>query len=133
MPDGQKRLGVAEMGKAMYGDVQKCPVRDVLDRLSGKWALLILLELQQEPLRFNALTRLVPDISKRMLTQCLRDLERDGLISRTVFPTKPPSVQYALSELGHSLLEPMGGLIAWAGANHAAIKAHRVAYDANDA
>ncbi|WP_241767825.1 winged helix-turn-helix transcriptional regulator, partial [Tanticharoenia sakaeratensis] len=67
-----------------------CPVRDVLDRIGDKWSTLILMALADGPQRFSAVRRAVPDISKQMLTQTFRDLERDGLITRTVFPTKPP-------------------------------------------
>lgn len=106
-----------------------CPIRDVLDRVGQKWTLLILITLDAGPHRFSALQRAVGDISKRMLTQSLRDLERDGLISRTVFPTKPPSVEYALTDLGRSSLSPIATLGAWASDNHNAIRAARKAYD----
>lgn len=112
------------------GDYANCPIRDVLDRVGQKWVLLILIALEPEPKRFSALQREVGDISKRMLTQSLRDLERDGLISRTVFPTKPPSVEYALTPLGRSSLEPIATLRDWASDNHPAIRAAREAYDA---
>jgi len=82
------------------------------------------------PHRFSALHRAVPDISKRMLTQTLRDLERDGLIGRTVFPTKPPSVEYALTPLGATILEPLHVLVEWADHSHAAIREARSAFDA---
>lgn len=114
-------------------DAGRCPVRDVLDRLGDKWTTLILLELAESPKRFAALNRGVPDISKRMLTQTLRILERDGLVDRTVFPTKPPSVEYRLTETGASLLTPLGGLLAWAEAKHDRIRAARAAYDSTEA
>lgn len=120
-------------GLAEGTDMSLCPVRSVLDQISGKWTLLILLELSLAPLRFNAFTRRIPDISKRMLTQNLRGLERDGLINRTVFPTKPPSVEYALTSLGRSFLEPVKGMIEWADQNHEEIKERRDAYDIADA
>ena len=82
-----------------------CPVRDVLDQLGDKWSTLLVITLADGPRRFSALRRAVPDISQRMLTQTLRDLERDGLITQ-VYPTKPPSVDYRLSALGRLLLEP---------------------------
>ena len=91
-----------------------CPVRDVLDRIGDKWSILMIMTLATRPRRFSELHRAVRDISKRMLTQTLRDLERDGLITRHVFPTKPPSVEYRLSPLGQSLLDPMASLIDWA-------------------
>ncbi|MCB1331678.1 MAG: helix-turn-helix transcriptional regulator, partial [Maritimibacter sp.] len=76
-------------------DLANCPVRRILDHVAAKWTVLVLLELDAGPRRFNALARALPDISKRMLTQSLRDLQRDGLIARAVFDTKPPSVEYA--------------------------------------
>ena len=106
-----------------------CPVRDVLDRVGQKWTLLLLIALTAGPLRFSALQRQVGDISKRMLTQSLRQLERDGLISREVFPTKPPSVEYALTELGQSALGPIAVLTDWADRNHGRIRAARTAFD----
>jgi DNA-binding HxlR family transcriptional regulator len=78
----------------------QCPVRDVLDRIGDKWSTLILVTLANGPHRFSAVQHAIPDISKRMLTQTFRDLERDGLIARTVFPTRPPSVEYRLTPLG---------------------------------
>lgn len=91
-----------------------CPVRSILDHIAAKWTTLILLELRAGPQRFNALGRAVPDISKRMLTQSLRDLERDGLVRREVFDTKPPSVSYALTDLGQSFMAPLDHLVGWA-------------------
>lgn len=108
---------------------EACPVRGVLDRIGDKWSVLIVLTLAAAPHRFGALRRAVPDISQRMLTQTLRDLERDGLISRTVHPTKPPSVEYALTPLGESLLVPLLGLVRWADAHHAEILAARARTD----
>ncbi|APZ54657.1 winged helix-turn-helix transcriptional regulator [Salipiger abyssi] len=107
-----------------------CPIRDVLDRVGQKWTLLILIALTPGPRRFSALQRQVGDISKRMLTQSLRQLERDGLISRQVYPTKPPSVEYALTELGQSALDPIAVLTDWADRNHDRIRAARTAFDA---
>lgn len=107
-----------------------CPVRDVLDRIGDKWSVLMLLTLANGPLRFGALRRAVPDISQRMLTQTLRDLQRDGLIDRTVHPTVPPSVEYALTPLGRSLLVPLSGLVGWADECHAEIREARARFDA---
>jgi DNA-binding HxlR family transcriptional regulator len=84
-------------------DGSLCPVRDVLDRVGDKWTMLVLIAMAGHSLRFSKLHRAVPDISKRMLTQTLRDLERDGLVLRRVFPTKPPSVEYELTDLGGTL------------------------------
>jgi DNA-binding HxlR family transcriptional regulator len=95
-------------------DASRCPVRNVLDVIGDKWSTLILMALADKPRRFNEVHRAMPDISKRMLTQTLRTLERDGLVTRHVFPTKPPSVEYRLSPLGRSVLSPLNGLIEWA-------------------
>ncbi|WP_348529743.1 helix-turn-helix domain-containing protein [Pseudomonas sp. Ost2] len=106
-----------------------CPVRDVFDRLGDKWTMLLIVALAARSRRFSELQRAVPDISKRMLTQTLRDLERDGLITRHVFPTKPPSVEYRLAPLGRSLLDPLSELINWANQRYAEISAARRSYD----
>ncbi|WP_137169169.1 helix-turn-helix domain-containing protein [Marinomonas sp. FW-1] len=110
---------------------EACPIRDVLDRVANKWSLLLLLTLASEAHRFSALRRAVPDISQRMLTQTLRDLQHDGFISRHVYPTVPPSVEYKLTSLGHSLLEPLQQLTKWADANHDAIRAARAEFKQN--
>lgn len=110
---------------------ERCPVRDVLGHLGDKWSTLMLIVLAAGPRRFSALQRAVPDISKRMLTQTLRDLERDGLLSRHVFPTSPPSVEYSLTPLGQSLLDPIAYLVAWAERNHDEINEARARYDAD--
>jgi len=107
-------------------------VRDVLDKVGDKWTTLILIALATGPTRFGALSRAIPDISKRMLTQSLRMLERDGMISRHVFPTKPPSVEYRLTPLGVSIMEPLVQLVTWAEGRHADIRAAREKFDAAD-
>jgi len=108
---------------------RNCPVRDVLDRLGDKWSTLILVTLAQGPQRFNALARAVPDISRRMLTETLRHLERDGLIWREVTPSTPPSVAYGLTPLGISLMPPLNALIAWAERHQPEIAAARKRFD----
>lgn len=114
-------------------DASGCPVRNVLDRVGDKWSMLILIALAAGPSRFSALARGVPDISKRMLTQTLRDLERDGFVARRVFPTKPPSVEYRLTALGIALLDPLARLVRWAEASHPAIQEARACFDAGTA
>lgn len=109
---------------------QDCPVRDVIDNIGGKWNTLMILALADGPMRFSALRRLIPDISQRMLTQTLRDLQRDGYIGREVFPTQPPSVEYSLTPLGQSFLVLVKGLVDWSVAHHDAIRAARTEYDA---
>ncbi|MHA7878927.1 MAG: winged helix-turn-helix transcriptional regulator [Saccharospirillum sp.] len=113
-------------------DATKCPVRDVLDHLGDKWTTLILMTLAEQPRRFSQVQRMVPDISKRMLTQTLRQLERDGLAFREVFPTKPPSVEYQLSPLGESLLGPLSQLVHWAETSHDQIRQARTEFDASN-
>jgi DNA-binding HxlR family transcriptional regulator len=108
---------------------RNCPVRDVLDRLGDKWSTLILVTLAQGPQRFNALARAVPDISRRMLTETLRHLERDGLIWREVTPSTPPSVAYGLTPLGISLMPPLKALIDWAERHQPEIAAARKRFD----
>lgn len=108
----------------------RCPIRDVLDRMGDKWTLLILIALSVKPRRFSEIHRAVPDISKRMLTQSLRDLEREGMVSRHVFPTKPPSVEYRLASLGLSVLDPLAALVEWAETHHDSIQAARAQFDA---
>lgn len=106
-----------------------CPIRDVLDHIGDKWSALIVVMLAQRSHRFGELRRAIADISQRMLTQTLRDLQRDGLISRHVYPTVPPSVEYRLTSLGRSLLVPLASLIHWADKNHSAIRASRSEFE----
>jgi DNA-binding HxlR family transcriptional regulator len=107
---------------------QSCPIRDILDRIGDRWSLLILRNLSAGTMRFTALKRAIGDISQRMLAQTLRRLEQDGLISRRVIPTTPPRVDYALTELGVSLLKPIDALVDWAEIHYDAIRAARLAY-----
>ncbi len=124
--------GIGEVLRAqkISGDeLGSCPVRQVLDQIGDKWSTLMLLALSEKPYRFGELRRLIPDISQRMLTQTLRDLQRNGLLTRTVFPTQPPSVEYRLTPLGQSLLEPVGALVRWAETHHGRIVSAREFYD----
>ncbi|EGD59275.1 HxlR family transcriptional regulator [Novosphingobium nitrogenifigens DSM 19370] len=108
-----------------------CPARQVLDRLSDKWALLVLDRLRGGPLRFNSLRRSISGVSQKVLSQVLKRLERDGLISRQVFPTVPVSVEYALTSLGGTLTATVELLTHWAETNMAAIEAAQARYDAS--
>jgi DNA-binding HxlR family transcriptional regulator len=110
-------------------DFSNCPVRDMMQQIGGKWATLMLEALSKRHYRFGELRRMIPDISQRMLTQTLRDLQRDGYVEREVFPTKPPSVEYRMTELGHSLYGTLALLLNWAEANHDAVRAARVRFD----
>lgn len=96
------------------GDLEKCPVREVIAKIGDKWSMLIVLELSDGAKRFNQIRRNIPDISQKMLTQTLKDLQRDGLVSRTVYPTVPPAVEYQLTEMGESILKPFAALLDWA-------------------
>jgi DNA-binding HxlR family transcriptional regulator len=118
---------IAAIAGAAIGD---CPVRHVLDKIGDKWSMLIVLTLSAGELRFSELRRRIPDISQKMLTQTLRELQRDGLVDREVFPTVPPAVEYRLTEVGQSLLEPFGHLVDWANRNHAGIRAARSQFEA---
>src|SRR5215470_15354602 len=104
-------------------------VSDVLARVGDKWSVLVVTRLGGGPLRFNELRRSIGGISQRMLTLTLRGLERDGLITRTVFPTIPPRVEYALTALGHDLLQPVSALGDWALRNQAKIARARDQFD----
>lgn len=106
-----------------------CPVRDVMNQIGGKWSTLLLGAIASKPYRFGELRRMVPDISQRMLTQTLRDLQREGYIHRQVFPTKPPSVEYSITPLGASLYAPLKVVIQWALDNHDAIREARSRFD----
>lgn len=109
----------------------KCcgPIRETLSRVGDKWSLLIIRTLSDAPLRFNELRRRIDGVSQRMLTRTLRELERDGLVTRTVTPTTPPSVEYALNDLGRSLLEPVKALVAWTMANYPRISHYQQQFD----
>jgi DNA-binding HxlR family transcriptional regulator len=104
-------------------------ISTLLSRIGDKWTVLIVQTLGEGSKRFNELRREIPSISQRMLTLTLRNLERDGLVTRTVTPTIPPRVDYALTELGHSLQRPIAGLAQWALDNVESIHAARARFD----
>lgn len=108
-------------------------VREVLNRVGDKWSVLIVALLGDGKKRFSELRRSVEGISQRMLTLTLKGLERDGLITRTVYPTIPPRVEYALTKLGRTLLIPITGLGNWAAQNREKIQTAREIYDAQKA
>ena len=111
-------------------DTTSCEIRDLLDRLADKWSLLVIELLGTGTRRFTELHREIDEISQRMLTLTLRHLERDGLITRTVHPVVPPRVDYALTDLGRSLLVAIEGLVWWTRAHRDEIAAARSGYDA---
>jgi DNA-binding HxlR family transcriptional regulator len=107
-----------------------CPSRQVLDRIGDTWSVLIVGTLQDGPCRHGELAKRIGGISPKMLTQTLRGLERDGLITRTVYAVVPPRVDYGLTDLGKSLLGLVGALESWAETHIHDVAAARVAYDA---
>jgi DNA-binding HxlR family transcriptional regulator len=106
-----------------------CPIREVLDRVGDKWSTLVVVRLGQRTHRFNELHREIDGISQRMLTLTLRALVRDGLVSRTAYPTVPPRVDYELTELGRTLLAPITALHEWAVAHRGDIHEARARHD----
>ena len=108
----EERRQVAKVAYDAY--LASCPSRLLLDRIGDKWVALVICALRDGPQRYSELSRQLAGISQKMLTQTLRSLEADGLVLRTVHPEIPPRVEYELTELGRSLLEPLGALISWA-------------------
>lgn len=108
----------------------RCPARLALDRLADKWALLVLDRLQNEPVRFNQLRRDIKGISQKVLSQTLKKLERDGLLSRSVFATVPVTVEYALTDLGQSLVQTVHTFAHWAELHMEAVLLAQAEYDA---
>jgi DNA-binding HxlR family transcriptional regulator len=107
----------------------KCPTRMVLDRLADKWSVLIMDRLNNEAVRFNQLRRDIKGVSQKVLSQTLKKLERDGLISRTVFATVPVTVEYALTPLGKTLTDCVSELAHWAERNMDEVLAAQKSYD----
>jgi len=129
----------AQEGTSLSPSHTECPqqgheaclaTRDVLTRVGDKWSVLVVGTLQGRPRRFAELRRAIEGISQRMLTLTLRGLERDGLVTRTVFASVPPRVEYDLTPLGRTLLEPVRALSTWAQENRHAIQQARLAFDA---
>lgn len=114
------------------GSLADCPIRNVVQNVFGKWSSLLLMALAEKAYRFGELRRLVPDISQRMLTQSLRDLQRDGYVHREVFPTKPPSVEYSLTDMGRSMYGSLQHLLEWAENNAPRVNEARRNFDARD-
>lgn len=105
---------------------------DILNRVGDKWSVMTVGCLRDGPVRFNEIRRKIDGISQRMLTRTLRNLERDGLVTRTIYPEIPPRVEYALTPLGQTLLPAISGLWDWAVAHHEDIVVAREAYDDRD-
>src|SRR5947207_3750121 len=103
----------------------QCPSRLVLDRIADKWTALVIQILARGTMRYAELQRTIGDISQKMLTQTLRSLERDGLVQRKVHPVVPPKVEYSLTRLGRTLIEPLHGLCRWSEKHLAELQANR--------
>jgi DNA-binding HxlR family transcriptional regulator len=112
---------------------EDCEVRQILDRIADKWSLLVIALLDKETLRFNELRRCIDGVSQRMLTVTLRQLERDGLVLRTVQASVPPRVYYSLTEMGRTLHDTVQALVAWTERHQNDIAAARARYDRRDA
>ncbi len=130
MPKWRRQEGTSLLPSNLHQPEDCRAVSEVLARVGDKWTVLVVGTLGDGPKRFNELRRALGSISQRMLTLTLRALERDGLVTRTVFPTIPPRVDYELTRLGHSLLAPVSGLSLWARQNRSAIEAARRQFDA---
>ena len=114
---------------------EKKDLTDLLAKIGDKWSILLIVTLSRSPelkARFSELLKLIEGISQRMLTTTLRSLERDGFITRKVFPVVPPRVEYSLTALGESLLVPMEHIVEWTLANRMAIRSARKSYDGRD-
>jgi DNA-binding HxlR family transcriptional regulator len=107
-----------------------CPTRQVLARIADKWSMLVIIALQEGTLRFSELRRRIDGVTQKMLTQTLRGLERDGIVTRTAYATVPVTVEYALTPLGHSLAEAVATIRLWALENIDEVEDARSRYDA---
>jgi DNA-binding HxlR family transcriptional regulator len=125
------KAGPAQMTPEITTAEERSQVRALLSRIGDAWSALVIerLALSSGPVRFNELRRRIGDISQRMLTVTLRNLERDGLVSRRVVPGSPPAVDYALSDLGRSLAVPVCALVGWVLDNRDTVEAARRAFD----
>ncbi|MDV5168691.1 helix-turn-helix domain-containing protein [Photobacterium rosenbergii] len=119
----------AKPERRVYYNNDDCPVRNVVAQIGDKWSMLILFALVDGTERFNALKSRVEGISQRMLTQTLRDLEREGYVNRTVYPEVPVKVEYCLTEMGRDLVKPLYQLVTWADQHQDDIRQARKAYD----
>ncbi|MDR3374572.1 MAG: helix-turn-helix domain-containing protein [Ancalomicrobiaceae bacterium] len=127
------RLKSLKEARAAGYTLANCPVRDVVAQIGDKWSVLIVAELNAEARRFGELRRALTDISQRMLTETLRDLQREGLVNRRVFATVPPSVEYSLTDMGRSLATALAPLITWADQHQNAIHRARDRFDSGEA
>lgn len=120
---------VAEQKRRIFNNDEDCPIRNVVAQIGDKWSMLILFALVDGTDRFNSLKSRIVGISQRMLTQTLRDLEREGYVDRTVFAEVPVRVEYTLTAMGRDIVKPLYQLVSWADKHHVEIKDARKAYD----
>ena len=132
MPTRRTQEGTSVIPGKLHEPEDCRAISEVLSRIGDKWTVLVVSTLGGGPKRFNELRHALGSISQRMLTLTLRALERDGLVTRTVFPTIPPRVVYELTRLGGSLLEPVNALGLWARKNRSAMQQARQRFDAAD-
>lgn len=122
------------LADTLSGDVYAaaCPTRQLLDRIADKWTVLLLTTLDAGPMRFNALKRRIEGVSQKMLSQTLKQMERDGLVSRSVEATVPVTVSYAITPLGETLVEALQTVVDWAESRMPEVTSARQAYDARN-
>jgi DNA-binding HxlR family transcriptional regulator len=122
------------MTRKMAGNVyaEDCPTRRVLDRIGDKWTVLVLLLLSDGPQRFNQLRRAIPGVSQKMLSQTLKGLERDGLVTRRAFATVPVTVEYTITALGSTLVDTVDQLRLWAERHLGEVQQAQTRYDRRD-
>ncbi len=117
------------IGVASKAEASTCSIRSVLSNVTGKWRMIIILALEDEPKRFGEIKRCIGDVTQRVLTENLRGLQRDGYLTRSVDPGPPVAVSYELTPLGRSLVEMLKPLVYWSHAQMDAVKAARLDYD----
>lgn len=129
----KSNLTLVPVESPVSGEADCKALGQILERIGDKWTILVVGVLSQGPVRFNAIQRAIPGLSHKMLTTTLRGLERDGLVTRTAFATIPPRVDYALTQQGHSLSEPLLRLGAWARSQQPYIEGSRKKFDGRNA
>ena len=117
------------IGVASKAEASTCPIRSVLSNVTGKWRMIIILALEDEPKRFGEMKRCIGDVTQRVLTENLRGLQRDGYLTRTVDAGPPVAVSYELTPLGRGLLETLKPLVYWSNDQMDEVKTARMAYD----
>ena len=132
MKTKEKTKSKTNTDKRVFHNTDECPIRNVVAQIGDKWSVLILFSLVEGADRFNSLKSRVVGISQRMLTQTLRDLEREGYVNRSVYPEVPVKVEYELTDMGRGIVKPLYQLVSWADTHHDEIKRSRKAYDERD-